>query len=305
MKATFGGPGFQRREADHADELGAVWASCGAATDITRLRRVLLTRPPDSLGRVADLEASLMVSTPDLPAIGRAQVRLADAFAAHGVEVAWIDAPDGPPNLLFARDLFFMTPAGAIVARMAGQARVGEERLVSQALARHGIPILATVTRGTFEGADALFLDPDNVVIGVGLRTTPDAAAQVAATLDATVHTVPMPVDGAQHLLGVMVPLDDDLVAIRADKAHPALVELLEAHHKTLVRLPDDDEMTVARGLNVVALGPREVLMPTHAPGIRAALEAHGVTCHAVDVTPCLAAGGAIGCLTGILWRTP
>ncbi|MCP4805876.1 MAG: amidinotransferase [Proteobacteria bacterium] len=306
MKATFGGPGFQRRTQAHDDEIGSVWAGCGATSDVGVLERVLLTRPPDALGDIDDLDASLMAAQPDLPAIHQAAHRLADAFEAQGVDVCWIDALDGPPNLLFARDLFFMTGQGAVVARMAGRARVGEERIVSLALAQLGVPILSTVTDGTFEGADALFLDDRSVVIGVGLRTSPAAAAQVAQVLerqDISTVTVPMPVGGAQHLLGVVVFLDRDLAAIRADKAAPELVTLLEEFGYTILRLPDDDEMTQARGLNVVVLRPREVLMPTNAPGIRAALEAAGVTCHEVDVHAYLAAGGAMGCATGILRR--
>ena len=37
--------------------------------------------------------------------------------------------------------------------------------------------------QGTFEGADAMWLDATTVLVGLGLRTNAEGAAQVAATL--------------------------------------------------------------------------------------------------------------------------
>lgn len=306
MKATFGGPGFQQRQTHHEEEIGTLWTSCGVQDEVSPLKRVLMTRPPKALGRPMDLEANLMVSQPDLPEIEAASLRLEGALIARGVDVCWIDERYGPPNLLYARDLYAMTQEGAIVARMAGQARAGEERLAAAALARIGVPILSTLVEGSFEGADLLWLGATLALVGVGLRTDPVAIERLAEVLDSqgtALVSVPMPKDGAQHLLGVMMMLDHDLAAVRKDKADPTLVQLLRSFEIEVIELPDDDEMVAGRGLNGLVLAPREFLMPSGAPGIRARLEAHGVTCHEVDVTAYLAAGGAIGCAVGVLER--
>src|SRR4029453_3070076 len=94
-------------------------------------------------------------------------------------------APQPPPyNGVFVRDQYFMTPEGAVVARMASQPRAGEERSTTLALANYGVPILRTVgAAACFEGSDALWLRPDSVVIGVGNRTCTDGAAQVSESL--------------------------------------------------------------------------------------------------------------------------
>lgn len=55
--------------------------------------------------------------------------------------------------------------------------------------------------------------------------------------------------------------------------------------------------------MNVVALAPGEVLMPSGGDRLRAAYEAAGVVCHEVEVTELIRAGGGLHCLTGVLKR--
>lgn len=306
MKATYGGPGFEFRNKTHAEDLGEHWLSCGARSSVSRLRHVLLARPPKSLAAIDDAEAWLMERIPDLAATQAAAGRLAAAWTGLGVEVSWIDTDGAPPNILFAADLFFMTAEGAIVSRLAGQARAGEERFVAAALAGLGVPILATPTgSATFEGADALWLGEDTVLVGVGLRTNSagaDLVEDVLGRQGALVVRVEMPANGAQHLLGVCTPLAEDLVLLRPQRASESLRAAL-GDTRCIELDEDDPEVSVARGNNLVAVAPGEVLMPTGAPRLRERIEAAGVTTHAVDVSPYLDAAGAIGCATGILRR--
>jgi N-dimethylarginine dimethylaminohydrolase len=307
VAATLGGPGWQERTASHLDELaaGALWQRCGVSSEVADLRAVALCRPPDSIAQIDDPDAALMLRPVDLGRL-RAQARaVGDAYGAVGVRVHWLEHADAPPNLLFLRDTFFMTPCGAIVGRMAARQRAGEERFAAAFLAALGVPIVATITDGTFEGADALWTSPGSVLIGAGKRTDERGAAAVARVLRAQdVEAVIVPFGGpVQHLLGVVNFADQRLAVADARAFSDELAQALATHE--VIRLPDSDELRTGRGMNFVTLRPGAVLMPDGCPRIREQLERSGVTTHTVAIDDYLHAAGGLGCITGILERAP
>jgi N-dimethylarginine dimethylaminohydrolase len=267
----------------------------------------MITRPPESIGHVTDPRGALMRGPVRLAAIRDQAMAVADAFRGAGVVVHVAEPPaQAPPNVVFLRDLFFMTPQGAILARPAAAQRAGEERYSAHALTGCGLPILCTLTgTATFEGADALWLDPDTVLLGVGFRTNSAGAHQVARVLAeqaVTVLTVPLP-PGVQHLLGAVTFLTERLAAVHALAADATLRGVLGARGYRLLELPANDDLLLRRGMNLVTLAPGRVLMPAGAPTIRRALAAAGVEAHEIDVAEYLNADGALGCLTGIVER--
>ena len=173
------------------------------------------------------------------------------------------------------------------VARMAAEQRAGEERYAAAALAEAGIPILATPTCcATFEGADAMWLADDLVMVGIGRRTNEAGFRTLGRVL-------------ADQ--GVRCLVDRDLAV--AWGATPALrAALAEAGVRTL-EFVDDDEVVVGRALNFVTLAPREVLMPAGNPRTRARLEGEGIRVTERPVSQYLRAAGAIGCMTGVIGR--
>jgi N-dimethylarginine dimethylaminohydrolase len=219
--------------------------------------------------------------------------------------VSWVRRPDGPPNLVFMRDLFFMTPEGAIVARPAAEQRAAESRLVASQLADLGAPILATVHgRGCFEGADALWLDPETVLLGLG-RTNHAGADQVSDVLDSLgVHTLRVPVPpGIQHLLGALAFVDVKHAVLHARAEGTEIESLVRAHGIDLVVLPDDDELTLSRAMNFVALGRGRLVMPAGSPRAEARFRDAGFLCDTLDIDEYLKCAGGLGCAVGILWR--
>lgn len=303
--ATLQGPGWRPRQGTLRGELGHRWAAVGADHEVDPLRAVLLVEPPDSIGAVVDPDAALMVRRPDLPLL-RAQLHaLAAAYVAEGVEVLWLrPPPDAPPNVIFARDLFWAGPDGVVVARMAAEQRAGEERLAAAALAGAGVPIRLTVAgSAVFEGADALALGGGDVLVGVGRRTDLAAVDQLRRCWpELRVEVVPVPAV-AQHLLGVVNLLDRDLAAVHPE-AGPEVLAALARRGVEPLPVVDPWEREEGRSINAVAVGPRRVVMPARCPRTREAFEAKGVACVEVDVSEGIAAAGAIGCLTGIVSRT-
>lgn len=316
LPSTLMGRGWRGRARTHADEVaaGAVWANYRVRSAYARLRAVMLAWPDADLAFAGDPSDWLMNARPDLARMQAEAVGLAEAYRAAGVEVRWIRGPGTasrvacpapvPPNLVFACDLFFMTPEGAVLARMAAEPRAGEERIVAVALAEAGVPILAT-PRGdaTFEGADAMWVSDDRVAVAVGRRTNRagfDAVARVLADQGVACEAVEIP-PTVQHLLGSVNRIDEDLAA--AWGTSPSMRAVLARAGVRLLAFDGDDEVVGARALNFVTLGPREVLMPAGAPRTRARLEAEGVVVHERPIGEYLRAAGGIGCATGVLAR--
>jgi N-dimethylarginine dimethylaminohydrolase len=288
-------------------ELGTIWRACGVASEWSLLNAVLLHSPGLELAGVAEPDQSQMLDTIDA-ALARSQHdALAGAFRDLGVQVHYVEPPETPPpNLMFVADLLFMTPEGVLVGRPASTVRAGEERLVARRLADLGIPILRTVRgSGIFEGADAAWLDAHTVLVATGLRTNPEGAAQVGATLHelgVTVIQVGLP-HGSMHLMGLLRFADRDLAIAWPGRVPHGAVEALRARGFSVLFLPDKGEARRGMALNFVTVAPRQILMPAGNPITQSFYEEAGITCHTVQVDELLKAAGGIGCLTGILHR--
>jgi N-dimethylarginine dimethylaminohydrolase len=194
IPAAFGGKGYQPRRGRLIDEIGSP------------LEAVLLHRPGDELAASAEPNAVLMLESIDLARAQAQHDALVNAYLNAGVRVHLVEPElKPPPNLMFAADLFFMTPEGAILGRPAAEARAGEERFVARKLSELGIPILRTIRGdGTFEGADAAWLDPQTVLLSLGLRTNPRGADQVQGILaEMGVKSIRVQAPpGTMHLMG-------------------------------------------------------------------------------------------------------
>ncbi|RKT53819.1 dimethylarginine dimethylaminohydrolase family protein [Saccharothrix australiensis] len=309
LPGTLGGAGWVPRAGTHADDVerGELWTACGYRHEWTPLRAVQLARPPASFAAVTDVRDHLMEAPVDLGALRAETEGIAEAFRDEGVRVRFVHPPATcPPNVVFQRDLFFMTPEGAVLARAASAQRAGEERHTAHALSAAGYPILRTVGgAATFEGADALWLDERTVAVGVGFRTNAAGARAVREALrDQGAEVVEVPLArGVQHLLGTVVPLAERFAAVRRDTVTPPLRRLLAERDYDLVEFPDDEDVVRRRGMNLVALGPRRVLVPAGAPSVRRALERSGVDVREVPTTQHVRAAGGLGCVTGVLHR--
>lgn len=315
--AAYGGPNWPARESSLADELGSVWSACGIDSEYATLRAVLLHRPGAELFEVADADEHLMLEAPDAALCGAQHDDLADAYRANRVQVVYVD-PGGPgaalsrtgrlppPNQMFCADLFVMTPSGAIVGRPASTVRAGEERWIARRLADRGVPILRSVGgTGTFEGADLCWLAPGAAMIGRGLRTNTEGAAQVAATL-AEIGVETLVVDlphTSMHLMGEVRFADRDLAFARPGRIPWTALEALRRHGYEVRFFPDDHEMVRGFGHNFVTLGPRRVLMPEGCPILRAAYQDAGIECVTVELGEIHKCAGGIGCLSGVVTR--
>ncbi|MEQ9331458.1 arginine deiminase family protein [Thalassobaculum sp.] len=308
--SAYGGPGWQGRTRSHREEIGDLWAASGIDSEYGRLRAVVLHRPGGELAAALDDPDSVQMLAPlDIGLAGEQHDAMAEAYRANGVAVDYVDPAGQPtPNQMFCADLFVMTPEGAILARPASTVRAGEERWVARRLADLGVPILRTLTgNAVFEGADLMWLDPETAMVGLGLRTNEDAAAQIAAVLEEVgIETlaVDMPY-GTMHFMGMLRIVDRDLAICWPQRTPFATVRALEERGHRILWLPDEPDSVLNRALNVVTLGPRKVLMLAGYDSVQKVYEAAGIECVTVDGSELIKAAGAIGCLTGVVRRDP
>ncbi len=305
--AAYGGEGWAPRETPLRDEIGTLWGHCGISNEWSTLKAVLLHRPGQELMASHDANAVQMLAPLDIASAQQQHDTIAQAYARSGVAVHYIDPPDAAlPNQMFVADLFFMTPEGAILGRPASTIRAGEERYVAHRLAALGVPILCSVRgEGTFEGADALWLDRRTVMLARGLRTNFDGAAQVTTILNQMGITV-IPVDlpyGTMHLMGMLRFADRDLALAWPQRLAHTAVEALRRLGYKVYFLPQEREAVNGFALNFVTLGPRSILMPAGNPITQQFYEDLGIHCHTVATDELAKAAGAIGCLSGILQR--
>jgi N-dimethylarginine dimethylaminohydrolase len=305
--AAYGGTGWSPRTTSLRQEMGDIWGPWGVASEWGTLQAVLLHRPGVEVEGLADPDAAQMLAPVDPAAMRRAHDALAEAYRRAEVTVHYLEpSTTPPPNTLFVRDLFFPTPEGAILARPASTVRAGEERHLAQCLADLGLPILRSVRgSGTFEGADALWVDEKTVLLTTGLRTNTEGAAQVESLLremGVEVIRVGLPY-GAMHLLGVLNLADRDLAVAWPGRVPYGAVEAVGERGYEVLWLPDETEARQGMALNFVTLGPRHVLMPAGCPLTKGAYEAAGISCQELEIGELLKAAGGMGCLTGILSR--
>jgi len=305
--SAYGGPGWTPRTTTLQEELGSLWGLCGISSEWEPLRAVLLHRPGPELDELGDPNAALMLEPLEPDRVREQHDLMAQAYRDAGVRVHYVE-PDRtpPPNQMFCADLMFMTPAGAIVGRPASTVRAGEERCLARKLADLGIPILRTVAdKGTFEGADALWIDPATAMVGRGLRTNEKGAAQVEATLaEQGVQTLMVDLPhGSMHLMGEIRIVDRDLAFVRRGLCPWRAVQALQDWGYEVRFFPSEDEARRGMAHNFVVLGPRRILMPEGSPASQEAYEDAGVECVTVPIGQIARAAGAIGCLTAVLER--
>jgi N-dimethylarginine dimethylaminohydrolase len=306
--AAYGGEGWSPRTAPLRDEIGRLWGPCGLRDEWGALRAVLLHRPGPELA-VPEPDAAQLLAPVDPERAAAEHDALARAYREEGVRVHPVE-PAGPPtpNLMFCADLFLMTPEGAILGRPASTVRAGEERWIARRLAELGVPILRSVRgQGTFEGADAMWLDPMTVLVGRGLRTNAEGVRQVAATLgEMGVETIPVDLPwGAMHLMGTLRIAARDLAVAWPGRLAVAAVEALRRRGYRVLFLPEGPAAERTTALNFVTLGPGRVLMAEGYPVFERFLEKAGLACRTTPVAELRKAAGGIGCLTGILERAP
>lgn len=289
------------------EDLPKLWGKWGVSSEIGKLRDVLMRHPGHEIENIEDPNAFSMKEIWDPEKVRYQHDFIADIYIRNGVNVHYVEEM-GPnmPNGIYVRDLVLMTPEGAIITRPAVRSRVGEEVYVAKQLMKLGVPIIKTINgNGIFEGACALWLDRETVLLGYGYRCNSSGTAQVEEEFRnmgvRNIIKVEIP-RGLAHLDSFLAIADYRVALILKLAAPNTLYEELGKRGFNIIEIPSMDEFSNFCQ-NFVALEPGKVIMPTGNPKTVNLLEKAGVEVIQVNMDEIIKGNGAIHCMTAFLNR--
>ncbi len=221
-------------------------------------------------------------SAPKLSAAHVEHESFVGLLRAAGCEVIMLPDEDRLTlDSIYARDALVVSPKGLILCNMGRPSRNNEPEINAHCLLKHGFPLLGRIEKpGTIEGGDLIWLDATKLAVGQGPRTNAEGILQLKALLGdgVEVHVVPLPApdhpEDVFHLMSMLSPLDRDLALIYRPLMPESFLNWLTGAGISFVEVPEEE--FVPMGCNVLAIGPRDVLMLDRLPLTKARLEAAG-----------------------------
>jgi N-dimethylarginine dimethylaminohydrolase len=272
------------------------------------LARVIMRAPGPAMARCAP-EAWHYGPGFD-PARAAAQhAELARIVADSGAEIHWLPSPDdGLSDAVFVQDPSFVTRQGAVLLNMGKALRRAEPELHAACYEQLGVPLIGRLTgEATVEAGDCFWLDAQTLAVGRGARTNQAGIAALSDILrphGISVQAYDLPYwtgpAACLHLMSLVSPLGPDIALIHAPLLPHALWAEMTARGWTLLNAPED-EFVASNGLslNVLALGPRDLVMIDGFPRTRALMEAAGCRVQVFEGDAlCIACEGGPTCLT-------
>jgi dimethylargininase len=244
-----------------------------------RLERVLVRPPLQEDG--ARWREYGWRAAPDHAAAAAEHDALCGLLEDAGAEVVVSQHDTGNPDAIYVYDPVLVGSAGAVLLRPGKEGRRAEPAAIAEALSDADVPIAAELEEPVVaEGGDTVWLDAETLLVGIGYRTNPPAAAAFESVFPGVqVLTFDLPHWNGRgevmHLMSFISPLDRDLALVYTRIAPVRLLELLAERGIEVVEVPDDEFET--QGPNVLALGPRRALALDGSPETRRRMERAGV----------------------------
>jgi N-dimethylarginine dimethylaminohydrolase len=286
----------------------------GYNTEYGKLTSVLLYKPGVEINNYPNPAEIEQLRPINYKAISVEFDNIIQTFKRLGIDVIQIDpSPLSDDrwyryNMMYCRDLLFMTPEGVIIGNMANSSRKDEILYAERTLKTNGIPILHKISGdGRFEGADALWVNKKLVVVGVGNRTNQAAYEQIRSLLaKMNVHCIALPSyqTRTQHILGTVQFVGKRIVLLRHEITDPAIERFLNENRFIVVHVPENNEVRNKQAMNIVTISPRNVIMTADCPETKALFINAGITIAAeLELTQLINGAGGLACATGIIGR--
>lgn len=278
------------------------------------LKAVLLYKPTPEIGKVVNPEDVLYLRKIDYGIMEREYEQIIKLYRKLEIKVYFIHSNKVDDrdkrhlfNMMFTRDLFFMTSEGAIMSKMKPNVREDEVWCARKAIKNMGAPTMKTIKgKGTFEGADALWVNSKLVIIGVGNRTNKEGFLQIRDRLKLkgiSCVAVPAPRE-TLHLLGAIQFVDAKLALVRRDLISLEIIEFLKVNGINIINIPENGEVREKQAMNIVAIAAKEIIMPADCPKTRKIYRRHGFKIAGeAKISQLINGGGGLACATAILDR--
>ncbi|CAI3315185.1 dimethylarginine dimethylaminohydrolase family protein [Enterococcus cecorum] len=223
---------------------------------------------------------------------------LVNAYRENGVIVHEVDAHKELEVQTFARDFGAMVKEGAIIGKFRHPARQKETEVYEQKLKELGIPVIARVNAGCFEGGDFWMIDDHTLAFGLVDRTDQAGVDNLREQLAKYGYTVVgVPVPPANLHLDMVFNIVAEKVCIAATEQLPYnFIQMLKRRNYKIIDVPS--ELVFKHGCNVQALGNGKVLGIENNKSVNEAMEAEGIEVIKLPLEQILKAGGGPHCMT-------
>jgi len=277
------------------------------------LTRVLLRPARDAFAspeRVAtEWRALNFTAPPDVGVAAAQHAAFASILERAGARIDVLGGAGLTLDSIYVRDASIVTPRGMLLCRMGKPARQDEPAAQRRRFDELGVAIAGTIEApGLIEGGDVVWFDARTVAVGRGYRTNDAGISKFRDCLGGDVEVVVVPLPHYRgpsdvfHLMSVLSPVAEDLAVVYSPLMPVPFREWLIDRGLRLVEVPDSEFDSM--GANVLAVGPRRVVMLSGNPVTQARLEAEGVevwTYEGSEIS--LKGGGGPTCLTRPLAR--
>jgi len=200
------------------------------------------------------------------------------------------------PNQIFMRDLAVIMPNAIILANPKYDIRKGEERNLLATMRKWGYfgRVIELSRNATMEGADFFWISESEVLISVGNRTSEDFVTTFkffypnlkVTVVEAAAEGIP------QHILGGAHIVDKDTIIQRKS------IVKHDLGFKNTILLEETDEVVNGYAMNILTVGPMEIIMPSGNPETKAIYESYGIKVHESPAKEIGKMGGAFACMT-------
>lgn len=223
---------------------------------------------------------------------------LVNAYRENGVVVHEVEAFKELEVQTFARDFGGMIKEGAIIGKFRHPARQKETEIYEAKLKELGVPIVARVNAGCFEGGDFWMIDEHTLAFGLVDRTDQAGVDNLREQLAKFGYTVVgVPASPANLHLDMIFNIVADKVCIAATDELPFdFLEMLKRRDFKIIHVPS--ELVFKHGCNVQALGNGKVLGIENNNSVNEAMEAEGIEVIKLPLEQILKAGGGPHCMT-------
>ncbi|OJG56925.1 hypothetical protein RV08_GL002421 [Enterococcus mundtii] len=223
---------------------------------------------------------------------------LLDAYRDNGVVVHEVQAHKELEVQTFARDFGAMVKEGAIIGNFRHPERQKETNIYEAKLKELGVPIIARVNAGCFEGGDFWMIDNHTLVFGLVDRTDQAGVDNLREQLERfgyTVVGVPIPPENL-HLDMVFNIIAEKICIAATEQLPYNFIQMLKRRNYKIIDIPS--ELVFKHGCNVQAIGNGKVLGIENNKSINKAMEAEGIEVIKLPLEQILKAGGGPHCMT-------
>ena len=254
----------------------------GSQSMVKDLKRVLVKRPDKGFA-VKDYEKWHYTGPLNLVDAQREHDAFTEIMKNEGIEVIY--HPEYQPDhadSIFTYDPAIITNDGAIMFQMGKKLRKGEENPLERRFKELDIPIHYRIRgEATIEGGDTLWLDEDTIAIGQGFRTNKQGLIQIMEVLTAMgIDVIPVDLpyfygpDACLHLMSLISFADHDLAVIYSPLIPVPIWKQFKERGIDMIEVSEEEFNKM--GTNILALGPKKIMMLDCTPNVQSELERAG-----------------------------